>query len=1071
MLTGSLKGEIHLTLLEVNMKKKLHLLTLVIATVLCSSAFAQVGSISGVVQDVNTGEALAGANIYIVELERGAATNVNGEYSILAIPAGTYTFRVTYIGYSQLMETLVIGSSVLVKDFNLKNDFLGLDELVVTGVGSETSTRKLAINVESVSAEKLETVPVSSIDAALTGKIAGAQIINQGQPGSGASIILRGINTFGSTNPIILLDGIEISSGVTATDNNQGSSRLADIDWTTIDRVEVVKGAAAATLYGAQGANGVIQLFTKKGVAGQTQVTFQTTQRFDEFLRGGVEFADKHAYATDAAGNMTGVVYDPVNFYWTQETQRLDAAATVDQPFQVGGSIIPSFDNLDRIMQTGRYEQYALNLSGGDEKSNYLISAGAVNQSGVEEAVDYWRNNFGLRYGINLRDDLKIDAKIDVINSRNKNNTESGNNVESGLNTALTTPLYQDMTLRDDQGFFLAALEDGDVSGNPLFMKQINSKDLETVRFINNVNLNYRPIAQFELDYRFGVDHYNSKYNELQINSENIQPVNSPVLAKTGYIENDNISSSRFNSILNGFIRLDLQRDFGIDAPILTTTQISFDWRKSLYQRLTADGRDLPTLPLETLDAVATPSVDEFRSEFITYGYLINQKVDYGDLLGFSFGGRYDKSSAFNQGESTEFFPRGDFYFRFSDLAVFEGIKDNVSDLKFRVAYGEAGTQPSAFDRIITLTQGLLGTSGTLNSKTQLSNPLLGVEVSKEFEIGGDMVLNLGEEWFQSIKIGYTYYDRVNDFVIRGVEVAPSTGASTILTNAFKLDANGMDIELDALVHYSKNFNWTSSLTFGQQETFVRDISNGEAITINVESGQLFYFNEGDPFGVHFGFRALSSIDELNPDGERYIAEGTEGQYSIINGQVVNNATRGIQYRSEQEIIGDPTPDFIIGFRNDFNIKRLRVAMQWDWVQGGDIYNATKQRMYQEFTHADVTESITLSNGDQGAFANYYWSQYNGNVKNENFIEDGTFLKLRELSFSYDLGSIINRGDKKLVKNFIVSAGGRNLLTFTKYTGFDPEVTEGGQTASIRGYDYFTYPNFRSYNFGVKVTF
>ncbi|GAB5407724.1 MAG: TonB-dependent receptor [Balneolaceae bacterium] len=1053
------------------MKKKLHLLTLLITTLLSGSAFAQVGSLSGVVQDVNTGETLPGANIYIVELGRGAATNVNGEYSILAIPVGTYTFRVTYVGYSELKETIVIGASDVVKDFDLKNDFLGLEELVVTGVGSETSTRKLAINVESVSSEKLETVPVSSIDAALTGKIAGAQIINQGQPGSGASIILRGINTFGSTNPIILLDGIEISSGVTATDANQGSSRLADIDWTTIDRVEVVKGAAAATLYGAQGANGVIQLFTKKGTPGQTRVTFQTTQRFDEFLRGGVEFADKHAYATDANGNISGVAYDPVNFYWTQETQRLDPAALVDQPFQVGGVIIPTFDNLDRIMQTGRYEQYALNVSGGDEKSNYLISAGSVNQSGVEEEVNYWRNNFGLRYGINLRDDLKIDAKIDIINSRNKNNTESGNNVESGLNTALTTPVYQDMTLRDDEGYFLAALEDGDVSANPLFMKQINTKDLETVRFINNVNLNYKPIAQFELDYRFGVDHYRSRYNELQINSENIQPVNSPVLAKTGYIENDNISSSRFNSILNGFLRFDFERDFGIDAPILTSTQVSFDWRKNLYQRLTADGNDLPTLPLETLDAVATPSVDEFRSEFITYGYLINQKVDYGDLLGFSFGGRYDRSSAFGEGERTEFFPRGDFYFRISDLATFEPLKDNVSDLKFRVAYGEAGTQPSAFDRITTLSQGLLGTSGTLNSQTQLNNPQLGVEVSKEFEIGGDVVFNLGDTWFQSIKVGYTYYDRINDFVIRGVEVAPSTGASTILTNAFKLDANGMDIEIDALMHYSRDFNWTSTITFGQQETFVTDISNGEAITINVESGQLFYFNEGDPFGAHFGFAALSSFDEVDSGGNRYIPEGSEGMYSIVDGRVVENATRAVQYRSEQEIIGDPTPDFIVGFRNDFNIKNLRVAMQWDWVQGGEIYNATRQRMYQDFTHADVTESISLTNGDQGAFANYYWSQYNGNLKNDSFIEDGTFLKLRELSLSYDLATLINTGDKSFVKNFIVSLGGRNLLTFTKYTGFDPEVTEGGQTASIRGYDYFTYPNFRSYNFGVKVTF
>lgn len=246
------------------MKKKLQYLTILVITLVSSSVFAQTGSVSGIVQDTDTGELLPGANIFIVELDRGAATDIDGEYAILGIPAGTYTIRVTYIGYAEYTEVIVVGNSAIQQDFNIKNDLLGLEELVVTGVGSETSTRKLAINVESVGSEKLEYIPVSNIDAALTGKIAGAQIINQGQPGAGSSIILRGINTFGSTNPIILLDGIEISSDVTATDANQGSSRLADIDWSTIDRVEVVKGAAAATLYGAQGANGVIQLFTKK---------------------------------------------------------------------------------------------------------------------------------------------------------------------------------------------------------------------------------------------------------------------------------------------------------------------------------------------------------------------------------------------------------------------------------------------------------------------------------------------------------------------------------------------------------------------------------------------------------------------------------------------------------------------------------------------------------------------------------------------------------------------------------------------------------------------------------------
>lgn len=1062
------------------------------------------GTITGRVTEPDGRLGLPGVNVRLQNTNFGAATDLEGRYRIAGVAPGTYTVVATAVGYQQVTQRVTVAAGQTVTaDLRLAEDRLGLDEVVVTGTGTGVSRRQLGIDVSSVSGEELaataNTVP--SIDAALAGRIPGAQITQSGQPGAPSQIILRGINTLGSTQPIVLLDGVQINTDVLANGGGAGSSRLGDIDFNDIERVEVVRGAAAATLYGAQGANGVIQLFSRRGRSGRPQVTLTTASGVNQFVNGGVRLATLHSYPVDADGNILNLTFNEQTRIWGNASgtampqQAVTPGSVRNREFRLNGAPLQTYDNLAPLFRDAFNTNNSISVSGGSPGLNYLVSGSAVRQQGIEEGVGLWRNAFRLNLGSQVRDNLSIDARVNLVNSQNQGETVAGNSVNSQIGAALNYPQFINIVDTDAQGRFLPQQFIGQTNNSPLFYKQINDKNAELVRIINSLGVNYRPLRFLELDYKLGIDHYRNQFSEIQDNVTYLPAAQrAPVLSPTGFITYQIYKNSDFNSLASAFLRFNLGETLGLGLPVQSQTQVAYDWRRNLYQRVEASGTGLPLLPgLRTLAALANRNSGEFRSTFTTVGVLANQKFDIGDIGGFSLGARADRSSAFREGESVEVFPRGDVYFRVLEFLP-DALRRNVSEFKLRAAYGSAGVQPGPYDRIVTLAQGSIGASGTLLTPATANDPLIVVQRSNELEIGADFGFTFGQRAFSSLGVNATYWDRSSEDAIFSIDAPPSSGVSFLLTNGYDLSSRGFDLGVTGLVFASPQFNWNTTLNFGTQRSRISNIRTGEDVVVT-QNGLPFLIREGEDVGAHFGFRAVRSFDEVNPvTGQRYVPAGREHEFAIVNGAVVNIATQGVVFRARQEVLGNATPNFTLGFRNDFNIARnLNVGVQIDWVPGVDIYNATRQRMYQFGTHIETQQPVLIEGsvpdpatgtvrrpinpatgqpfeGPQ-AYAAYYNSIYQTSNKNEFFIEDGSFVKLREVAVSYNLTPLLGSALPLQARNVSVNFSGRNLLTFTNYTGFDPEVNQGGTSALVRGYDYYTFPNFRTYTVGLTATF
>ena len=282
------------------------------------------------------------------------------------------------------------------------------------------------------------------------------------------------------------------------------------------------------------------------------------------------------------------------------------------------------------------------------------------------------------------------------------------------------------------------------------------------------------------------------------------------------------------------------------------------------------------------------------------------------------------------------------------------------------------------------------------------------------------------------------------------------------MDNSVDITSSGIDLSLDALVYHGDKLTWRTSFNFGTTESIVESTPGGLDIVVQDQ----YILREGERVGTHFGDVVIRSVDETNADGELLLDPA--GNYEIVDGMVVDVDTRAIQFRPTPDRIGSAEPDFTLSFRNDVTLfKNLNMSMQWDWVEGQDIYNRTKQWLYRDLQHEDVGVPVTIG-GETGAFAAYYTSIYHTNVQNELFVEDGSFIRLREVTISYDFSDFVRI---PAVERMRLTASGRNLLTITDYSGFDPEVSHFGNDSRIRGLDEFTYPNFRTFSLGLNVVF
>lgn len=1017
-------------------------------------AFSQNRIITGRVTD-NNGTPIEGASVKIKGSQTGVAADASGNFRI-SVPAGA-TLEISGVGI--LTQDVVVGNQNNI-NISLERSGTELSEVtVITGVGAATSKRKVAIDIGTLNSKDISKSSIASVEQALQGKIAGAQFqFTSGLPGSSAQIVLRGLNDLNGTGPMILVDGVEVNGG------------LNGLDVSTVDRIEVVKGAAAGTLYGAQGASGVIQIFTKKGVKGnKPSINLRSQLSFDQILRENDLMAKFHHFVTDAQGYITrsGVRIAPdKNGAWPDPTFLDAAGGDINTLLNNKPYLEPTYDHISQAYRKAITSNTSLNIGGGGERSDYSFGASFLNQENVL-FNGFKRINLTANLGFELFKNFNFRTTTQYIIT--DEDLLAG---ASRFNLTNSWP-FIDFDKRDSIGNLVVKPKLNENQLNPLAEREWRTRAQKQNRLVQSFNLNYKFRRFVELDYKFGAEIANTDlYNFYENQSSGLQSASAFFGGNVaGSITNQFNKFQFFNSIASAFIRTDFQQDFNINSPIRTITQLSYDWRNTKNRQYFSRGDILPSYPPFNINVAQNKTSGDYSDEFVTFGLLVNQTIEYGNLFGISGGIRSDFSSEFGDAKTAFTFPRGTFYFRLSEI-----VKSSVlTDWKLRAAYGEAGIQPGRYARQITLDAGAVGIGGVgLNTPTQASNANLKVQRSKELEVGTDATIKTGlKNWFSNITLSATYWKRNSSDIIQSADLPPSTGFQNVLDNLSNLSSRGVDVSMDIKAAETRSFEWNLGIRVGQFKVMVDKIANGKDIVTGI-----FGLQQGKDLGIIYAQVPLSSLTQLRADKTPYITAANMANYEIVNGIVVNKTTKRafISDPNDKQVVGSAFPKFNASIINTLSYqKNLTLSFQWDWKKGNKIYNQTKQWLFRDRLHKDFDQSITV-NGQTGAFVNFYNSLYNSVTPLSYFVEDGSFLRLRDISLSYNLGENLK---PKWVRQIGISIAARNLITFTNYSGLDPESTNTSDAqgnaargvGAINGVDYFGVPNLKSYQISLNFGF
>lgn len=1063
-------------------------------------AYAQETVVTGKVRDAQDGKPLPGVSIQLLGTDRGTITDAEGAYRLVCDrPNPTLVF--SFVGMRN--TELQVGERTIL-DVQMEPDVRQLAEIVVTGTGVPVDKRNVAFAVDAVKASSLPQVPTASIDQALIGRIPGAQISSvNGTPGAEVSILLRGINTVNrDMQPIIMVDGVQMAA-----------TQFSALDPNSIDRVEVVQGAAAATIYGAQGANGVIQVFTKKGKAGKLKIDFSLSSGISELLNvGGVRKSGYHGFETNSKGEVT-VAGDTTLLLAQNDTtllyngnvgyDLLDPNSKWDKSY---GQNLKYNDHLAEFMKQARFHSAGVNVSGGGEKTDFSIGLSSIRQESAFGGSGFnQRTNLLVNVGSEIVRGLHLRSITQLIYNRNtlvpweKPDFIGSNRVFYSM---LNTRPFADFGKKDmDENY---GFRYGDAAGinnaNPYYQRQYSSSLDNKVDILQNLSLKYEFPKYVDVELLYGINH---QERDLRIEIKN-QSLNNNAIASDNWLGwnnfNDNAGEITSNYMKRTFqnlkaaanVRLDLEKDFGLGLPLRSTTQVAYDYRSDADSRQEFYALGMPVIPpASSIQGTSFGIWQDDKVEFVTYGYLVNERIEYGELAGISGGFRSDYSSAFGKGSRPFTFPRGDAYFRVSGLDFWNssGLFRRVLEWKLRVAYGEAGIQPQPFDRYVTLGSKPIGTSNALFIPGAQANPDLDVEVSREFETGTDIFLEgLKGDWLKHGQLSFTYWTRKTDNAIWDVPAPPSAGVDSRKENALGLESNGIQASLSIGVLRSRRLSWNTTVNFSRQESLVSKVV-GEQIVVGNR-----VLKAGSSVGEFYGWMMLHDVDQRKPDGTPFIpplgainpatnlpydTAQTQYAYTVAsNGWVVNAESKQVCISPDRYPLGSPNPDFLWSWINDFAFSNfLTVSFQFDGMVGNQLYNQTKQWMYRDGIHADYEMPVTIA-GAAGAWSAFYQSTYTPTTWEKSyFVEDASFIRLRSVSIGIDFARLFTiEGIERL--QLVLT--GRNLLTFTNYSGMDPEASSssvpnpvyGSPTQSLlRGVDSFGLPNPRTYQLTLNLGF
>jgi TonB-linked SusC/RagA family outer membrane protein len=1018
-----------------------------------ASLFAQTKVVTGTVTSAVAGEgALIGVSVTVPGTTLGAYTDIAGKYT-LNVPSSATRLIFTFIGM-KTQEVLIANKAVI--DVVMEQDLMNLDEVIVTGVAAGTPKKKMAVSVERVGEEKLKEVFANSASSALQGKVSGLTVINStGEPGSAATILVRGATQItGSQAPLIVLDGA-IMEGT-----------LADINVDDIESIEVVKGASAAALYGSRAGNGVIAVTTRRGNAlgeGKTEVIFRNEFGINQLAKK-YDLSTHHAYvlASDQSSYLytryAGVTY-PTGYHGTEIGVTGNRAQETDM--YMDNPYAKLYDHEGDVFARNNFMTNYISIGSNLGKTNFLISFENNDQSGLlVETTGYKRNSFRLNV------DHKISSKLSVSASnlyvKTTTQDPGGADKYNGgifFNVLLFEPdvdFYYPNP--DGQPYnFVANTWQGEQE-NPVYnlWKIKNNDTRDRILGTYSAKYNLTDFLNFEGKYAFEIA--NEGFTTYNPYDTYTRSADVPVYSKGSLYIYDNMSFSRniqFTANFNKKIG-----DFN------TRAKVSYLFEKMTYNSESTTGTQFSVGGVPSMDAIAGDiSTTSYKDAVLAKNYFGILYADYKDKYIFDGMVRYDGSSLF--GADARWNP----YYRVSGAyRITEDLKiPGIQELKVRAAFGTAGQRPGFADQYE-----VMSISNGITSKLQLGNSKLKPSLSKELEFG----INI--DFLNRFSFELTRSEINTSDQILAVPLAVQFGGwPSQVQNAGSLNSKVWESSLHAQIVKKNGFNYNLGFVFDRIRTMITklDVPPFQTGPQGQEANKAFYIRQGEVFGAMYGYKFLTSLDELalqlattdnisnyvvNSDGY-VITKGTEGTTSEAPIKKMENGK--LWYGK----IGDSNAKFKIAMTNNFSYKGIGLYALIEWKNGGQIYNKSAQWLTRD-DRAGIMDQFGKPDYLKKAIS-YYKVFYDVNNQTDYWVEDGSYLKLREVSLSYTISQETLKGFANgFIKGIKLALIGKNLYTLTRYSGYDPEVATTNGTQYF-AYDFMGYPNFRSYSASLELKF
>jgi len=1071
-----------------------------------STLSAQSGTtISGTVTN-EQGVPLPGATVLIQGTTTGAHTDDAGRY-VIVVPvanangqSGVLIARV--IGYSARQVPIVLApGSTISQNFALVVNPLNLDAVLVTGAGTSTTRERLTTTINTVDSSAItRATNPQNIVSALAGQAPNVEVRTQsGEPGSSASIKIRGAASLSGTNqPLFVVDGQPIDNQTFSTQsiaNGSGTAagadastvapnRASDINPADIESIQILKSSAAAAIYGARAANGVVLITTKSGTPGATKYTISSTETFD---RVNMPDVLQHSFVQGldgAAATCGGPDCSVARYSW-------GPAATAGTPL---------FDHSNELFDTGLTADNNLQVSGGNDRTTFYASGGLMNQNGYLKGPNnkYNRASIRLKGTQQVNSKLKIGGNLSYVDTRGKF-VQKGSNLSGVMLGALRTPPNFDnentylpnglqRAYRFPNATSVAAMENAVYYDNPFFVLDNPGNRSELGRSVSNLTVDWTPLEWLSVNETLGADYYNDwRLESLPLTS--------------GGDAVGNVTRNDLNNLeIDHNLIATAKHTFGTNTDLTFTVGQNLNSRR--LRQTFAFGEQLIAPTPYNIQNTITPRVQEYRALRHIEAYFGQAELSLFDQLVLNLGLRNDGFSTFGSANPRANYPKASAAWTFSNLLNNRDRTGLFSYGKLHVAYGETGKEPPAYAAVTALSSttffGLSGFGdvlksgingqGALSTSLIVGNPNLKPERNKETEIGADLAfLN------SKIDLSATGYNKKGSDIILSAPInASATGSNQQVLNAATITNKGLELTLNLHPLQRPDAAWDIGVQYGKNKGNVQSLNGAQFITYNLEGfngaigASAIGFAPGVIQGADF-VRCGRGITNVAVTGMGVVADidalcGSAPKGALFlgpDGLPVPDAT--------QRIIADPNPKYTMSYSSSMRWHKLSLSGLLDVRKGGSVWNGTRGVLDFFGTGID-TKNRTVTNGQYGV--NYALKNYPttaGPGKNvvpfqspddwqnwflgdgggfgsvgAQFVEDGSFAKLREISVTYTL-------DNQTFRNLTgfssadIRIAGRNLKTWAKYTGFDPEVNLGGAEFLTQGLDYFINPPTRSF--------